>query len=59
MNPHGCYNRAEFEPHVRVQDGWTADGRRYMITVPFRMSMQCEYDLRQQDAGCQGCRHQY
>lgn len=59
MKPHGCMNRADFVTQVQVQDGWTADGRRRTITVPFRMSPRCEYDLKKQDPGCQGCRHQF
>lgn len=59
MNTHGCYNRAEFKSEVLVQSGWTLDGLRNMITVPFRMSRQCEYDLKQQDSACAGCRHQH
>ena len=51
---HGCYDRKPFLDKLEVQDGWD-NGRRYMKTIPFRMSMKCEYDNKAMDVGCEGC----
>jgi len=36
-----CYNRKPFADIRVVQDGWTEDGRRKMITIPDKMSKTC------------------
>jgi hypothetical protein len=36
-----CYNRKPFADVRVVQDGWTSDGRRNMITIPDKMSKTC------------------
>lgn len=53
---HGCYNREPFKETLLVQAGWTEDGRRIMKEIPFRMSMNCEYDLKQTDGECGDCK---
>lgn len=55
MNKHGCYNRKPFKETLMVQDGWAGGVIRNMKTIPFRMSMKCEYDNKATDAGCEGC----
>lgn len=37
-----CFNHPPFQPTVTVQDGWTVDGRRKMVEVPFVMSNGCK-----------------
>lgn len=62
MNPHGCYNRADFAPSLRMQDGWLDEQRRKMVLVPFRMTPDCQYthtELGQADRRCSDCKHQY
>lgn len=63
---YGCHNHAPFKPFVEVQAGWTsatmpgalADTRRpHVIRIPFRMSMDCKYDLHYVDPKCKGCSH--
>lgn len=63
---YGCHNHAPFKPFVEVQAGWTsasmpgvqADTRRpHVIRIPFRMSMDCKYDLHHVDPKCKGCSH--
>jgi hypothetical protein len=56
---YGCFDRAPFRPTVRVQQGWTADGRRKMEFIPFAMTTDCQYrhtELGQRDSGCDGCK---
>jgi hypothetical protein len=56
---YGCFNRAPFRPTVRVQQGYTQDGRRKMELIPFVNSMDCQYrlsELSKQDSGCDGCK---
>lgn len=53
---HGCYNRSPFRDTLMVQNGWTSDGRRDMIEIPFRMAKDCMYDLKHTDVQCNGCR---
>lgn len=57
-----CHNRAPFRTSQAVQDGWFMDGvsrTPRMVSIPFRMSPDCEYsksDLVQADKGCTGCK---
>jgi len=60
---HPCFhhNRHPFPDTVTVQDGWTDDGRRNMVTRPNPMSKECqqwgEYGwARIQRWDCIGCR---
>ena len=64
----GCFNRPPFKQERLVQDGWheVRSPRGYMtrepvmVTIPFRMSPDCEYsltDLGKADSGCDGCKH--
>lgn len=53
-----CKNRAPFLDTVVVQNGWTADGRRNMITLPNPMTKSCQLDIRATQPGCHGCRWQ-
>lgn len=43
IGPYGCHNRKPFKETIHVQDGWTEDGRRNMVTLPFNGSMNCKY----------------
>ena len=43
--------------HVAVQDGWSAAGQRYMVTIPFSMSTECRYDKSLTDKRSAGCQH--
>jgi hypothetical protein len=58
----GCFNRAPFARHVRMQDGWAESGPSrspVMREVPFVMEKDCRYThttLGQQDEKCQGCK---
>lgn len=54
---YGCYNRKPFEKIVRVQDGWFNEVTRRIKSIPFRMSEQCEYDLKTTDERCKDCGH--
>jgi hypothetical protein len=54
MTPYGCHNRSMPET-VRYQDGWTEDGRRIMVEVPFRMSHKCFWEFRETDPRCEHC----
>jgi len=56
---YGCYNHPPMLDHVEIQDGWTEDGRRRLVTVPFVMSRDCGYDLQHTDPQCQHCCHQH
>ena len=59
MNVHGCHDRAPFADIALVQRGWTNDGRRDMVPVPFGMARDCQYvksELGQADPKCGGCR---
>ena len=56
-----CYNRPAIKPTVRVQNGWTGDGRRIMIDMPFLMSMGCPLHGAHGEAtinywNCSGCK---
>lgn len=53
-----CKDRAAYLDTIDVQDGWTEDGRRRMVTIPARNSKSCHFDLRETDPGCQGCKWQ-
>jgi hypothetical protein len=66
---HGCFNRAAYATHTKVQDGWyDTRGEIGKLTrspdlrhVPFRMATDCQYthtDLGQADKRCDGCKHQ-
>lgn len=42
-----CFNRDKFDSFVEVQDGWTRDGRKKYVDVPFAMSNDCKaWDVR-------------
>lgn len=56
MKKFGCHNRDHLRQTVEVQDGWNANGTRRMVTVPVRSTPDCQYDQRQVDARCAGCR---
>ena len=57
----GCHDRKPFRPSQPVQDGYFMDGVTRiakMVSVPFRMSRDCEYtksSLGNADKGCTGC----
>jgi hypothetical protein len=64
--PLGCFNRAEYKPTLKVQDGyqpdaWYTDARvAKMVTVPFVMAPDCQYTLTEagkKDVNCVGCIH--
>jgi hypothetical protein len=55
----GCHNRAPYKETVEVQDGWTSDQTRRMVTIPFPMTTDCQYtlsELGQKDEKCVGCK---
>lgn len=54
---YGCHNRKPFKQFLKVQDGWHESGNRKMKTIPFRMSHECEYDLKTTDERCKDCGH--
>lgn len=56
----GCYNkpRPVAGAPLQVQDGYSADGTRRMVTVPFVMEPGCQYTLRTPDPRCDGCEHE-
>ena len=61
---YGCFNRAPFKKTLVVPDGHFMDGVtrvQKMQTIPFTMSMQCEYardpmGYGQKDERCVGCK---
>jgi len=59
---YGCHNRKPFRTSTPVQDGWFMDGVTRvakMISVPFRMSPNCQYthtELGKVDPKCNGCK---
>lgn len=56
--PYGCQTR-KLWTWVKVQDGWTADGRRNMVSIPFVMSVKCrQFGLWDTDPRCQGCQQE-
>ena len=54
---YGCHNRAPFRERLEMQDGWTAEGAREVVVMPFRMSHECRYDRSLSDSACLGCKH--
>lgn len=50
---YGCHNHAPFKPFIEVQAGW----KRPPAQIPFRMSMDCKYDLHHVDPKRKGCSH--
>ena len=64
MTPHACHDRQPFRTSQPMQDGWYMDGvtrTPRMISVPFRMSTDCQYSrdpmgLGSNDPRCEGCR---
>ena len=58
MPNHGCHNRQiPGSIPIMVQSGWTEDGRRNMVEIPYRNSKDCRYDLKLSDKFCNGCVH--
>lgn len=58
MKPNGCNNRKPPASNIRVQSGWTEDGRRLMKWIADPMTKACQYqhtDLGKADQGCTGC----
>lgn len=59
---YGCHNRAPYLTSMPMQSGWYMDGYTRtprMVSMPFRMSMDCEYtltDLGKVDPKCEGCK---
>ena len=61
---YGCFNRQPFKKSLVVPDGHLMDGVtrvQKMKTIPFTMSMQCEYardpmGYGQRDERCAGCK---
>lgn len=63
---YGCHNHAPFKPYMESQDGWDVvqlPGETVprvvprMVRIPFRMSMDCHYDLHHTDPKCKNCSH--
>lgn len=54
---YGCHNRAPYRETLVVQDGWSIDGTRRTVEIPFRMSRECRYDRSLDDSACSGCKH--
>lgn len=53
---YGCNKEPKFLPSYPVQDGWTKDGRRKVVQVPFEpVLLECGHDTRQDDRKCVGC----
>lgn len=53
---YGCNGEAQWPGWQLVQDGWTPDGRRNMVTIavePVRVA--CGHDVRTSDSKCSGC----
>lgn len=55
LGKYGCFDREPYRTDLMVQDGWTEDGRRNMVPIPFVMSMDCKTDIPD-DPRCQGCK---
>ena len=55
LGKYGCFDRKPFLPALMVQSGWTEDGRRKMVQIPFVMSTNCKTDIPD-DQRCQGCK---
>lgn len=59
MKLHGCHDHEPFEVAYLVQDGWTHEQTRRMVSVEFRQHHDCQYtlsELGRDDARCQGCK---
>lgn len=54
--PWGCHNRQPLQMWATVQDGWTADERRNVRTIPIPWGPECRYTLTTNDSRCAGCR---
>jgi hypothetical protein len=55
---HGCYNHFHRATTVLVQSGWTADGRRHMVSIENPMTKPCQYSRslkHSTDKSCTGC----
>lgn len=53
---YGCNREANWKPFQWYQDGWTKDGRRKMVKVPFDPVLrECGHDTRPDDGKCVGC----
>lgn len=57
LGQYGCHNRPPMRKSLMVQDGWTPDGRRNMVEIPFAMSTNCRHDKTLTDSRCAGCLH--
>lgn len=60
MTIYSCHNRPRPTANapVTVQDGWIdTPGSRIprMVTVPFVMTTECQYDATMTDKSCAGC----
>lgn len=58
---YGCHNRGPLRECAQVQDGWTEDGRRRMVTIPtIPSTAHCGHDpvSRAADPKCAGCARQ-
>lgn len=56
---HGCYNRLPLKETLMVQDGWTNDGKKIMVEIPFLMNKNCQYTREHYaDESCSGCKWQ-
>ncbi len=55
MPMYKCHDRKSFKPTLEVQNGWTTDGRRNMMVIPFTMARECMYDHKKTDVRCTNC----
>jgi len=59
-DPYGCHNKRRPIEMTSMQDGWKRDGWDYhprIKSVPFRMSVTCQYDKSGFDPRCADCKH--
>lgn len=60
IGPYGCFNLNPCKDTIYIQDGWTEDGRRNMVEMPFNSSRNCKYaehGYAKDDVRCTGCEH--
>lgn len=53
---YGCFDHPPLKMTQKVQDGWTEDGRRIMVEIPFLNTTHCVYGQDTQDAACENCK---